>query len=83
MSVLMARIMENEQLTYVQGQRWVSDAEPELGLGIVLEADAKSIRLVFPASEVERGYSRNSPPSAARDFPRATRFGTGKDANSP
>ncbi len=54
--------MENEQLTYVQGQRWVSDAEPELGLGIILEADAKSIRLVFPASEVERGYSRQFAP---------------------
>ena len=58
----MARIMGKEQVTYVQGQRWVSEAEPELGLGIILEADAKVIRLVFPMSEVERGYSRQFAP---------------------
>ncbi len=47
---------------FVPGQRWVVDAEPELGLGIVVEVDARAITLVFPQSETERMYARAKAP---------------------
>jgi ATP-dependent helicase HepA len=47
---------------FLPGQRWVSDAEPELGLGTVLEADARSLSLVFEAADVERRYAVASAP---------------------
>lgn len=40
----------------------MSTAEPELGLGLVQEADRRQIRLFFPASEETRIYSVDSAP---------------------
>src|SRR5690606_31790829 len=41
---------------FLPGQRWVSDSEPELGLGIVLEAAFRQVTLRFPAAEETRVY---------------------------
>ncbi len=41
----------------VSGQRWVSDSEPELGLGIVLSVDARRVEIRFPAADEQRLYS--------------------------
>ncbi|HEX2612126.1 MAG TPA: hypothetical protein VHO02_00840, partial [Fibrobacteria bacterium] len=38
------------------GQRWVSDSEPELGLGVVEAAGMRDVRIRFPASEETRVY---------------------------
>ncbi|MBN2008260.1 RNA polymerase-associated protein RapA [candidate division KSB1 bacterium] len=38
------------------GQRWISEMEPELGLGIVTQIDRRTVRLNFPASQTERQY---------------------------
>ena len=47
---------------FVPGQRWISDSEPELGLGIVLEAGFRDVRIAFRASDVVRIYMhRNAP----------------------
>jgi ATP-dependent helicase HepA len=46
----------------VAGQRWVSDSEPELGLGIVLQADAARVEIFFPASNEHRQYAARSAP---------------------
>lgn len=44
------------------GQRWISDTETELGLGVVIEVDARSLSLLFPKSEETRVYARASAP---------------------
>ncbi|MDP2228792.1 MAG: RNA polymerase-associated protein RapA [Moraxellaceae bacterium] len=48
--------------TPVIGQRWISDAETELGLGVILEVDARSLTVLFPRSEETRVYARNNAP---------------------
>ena len=44
------------------GQRWVSDSEPELGLGIVLHAESGRVELFFPAANGHRQYALKSAP---------------------
>jgi ATP-dependent helicase HepA len=47
---------------YIAGQRWISETEPELGLGIVLEASDRDVSIHFPASEETRRYAAESAP---------------------
>lgn len=42
---------------FTPGQRWLSDAEPDLGLGRVVEADLRTVRIAFPASGEQRTYA--------------------------
>ena len=44
------------------GQRWVSDSEPELGLGIVLRAEFGRVELFFPAANGHRQYALKTAP---------------------
>src|SRR6218665_979796 len=44
------------------GQRWISDTETELGLGVLVETDARSLTVLFPKSEETRVYARNNAP---------------------
>lgn len=44
------------------GQRWLSNAEVELGLGTIVAIDARTISLLFPASGESRNYARKSAP---------------------
>ncbi|HLP42953.1 MAG TPA: hypothetical protein VK465_15695, partial [Fibrobacteria bacterium] len=47
---------------FVPGQRWSSDSEPELGLGIILEIGAREVKIAFRAADVVRTYMhRNAP----------------------
>ncbi len=46
----------------VPGQRWVSDTEPELGLGIILRAGAGRVEVHFPAANEQRQYAVESAP---------------------
>ena len=39
------------------GQRWVSDAEPELGLGVVMSAGNGRVSIFFPAADDRRDDS--------------------------
>lgn len=41
----------------VPGQRWTSEGEPELGLGIILDVDARRVEILFPAAHEQRLYS--------------------------
>lgn len=45
---------------FAPGQRWVNDAEPELGLGIILRIEGRTLHLLFPAADVERLFARDS-----------------------
>ncbi len=52
---------------FVPGQRWVSDSEPELGLGSVLETGFRDVKIHFPAAGETRLYmQRNAPLRRAR-----------------
>lgn len=44
-------------VNFVPGQRWMSEAEPELGLGMVLSASPHQVTVVFRASGTTRIYS--------------------------
>ncbi len=55
---------------YHPGQRWISDAEPELGLGTILRLDARTVTVLFRAPMETRVYARhNAPLSRARFHP--------------
>ncbi len=51
--------MEN---TWTRGQRWVSDGEPELGLGIVRKSGDGRVEIAFPAAGETRIYAIESAP---------------------
>ncbi len=47
---------------FIPGQRWVSETEPELGLGLILEVGFREVKILFKAAEMERIYMhRNAP----------------------
>ena len=47
---------------YHPGQRWATDSEPELGLGIVLATSAGRVEMFFPAAALHRQYATESAP---------------------
>jgi len=44
---------------YQTGQRWSSRNEPDLGVGMIVEKQAKSFTLHFPDAETDRQYSHD------------------------
>ena len=55
--------------TFVTGQRWISNAEPELGLGIILQAESRRVVIAFPAAEDERQEHRAGERRTKHDGP--------------
>ncbi|WP_394248710.1 RNA polymerase-associated protein RapA [Vibrio profundi] len=49
-------------MTFALGQRWISDTESDLGLGTVVAMDARTVTLMFAASEENRVYARSDAP---------------------
>jgi len=47
---------------FIPGQRWVSDSEPELGLGVILEVGFRDVKVHFPAADETRLYMQRSAP---------------------
>ncbi len=47
---------------FTPGQRWISEAEPELGLGTVLRVEGGCVGIMFPASGDMRQYSADNAP---------------------
>jgi ATP-dependent helicase HepA len=47
---------------FALGQRWLSETEPELGLGIVAEFDQRTVTLSFRACDEQRRYARQQAP---------------------
>jgi ATP-dependent helicase HepA len=47
---------------FVVGQRWLSETETDLGLGIVQESDYRLVTLYFPGAEEERVYAKDNAP---------------------
>ena len=44
------------------GQRWLSDTETELGLGVLIDVDERSVSILFPKSDETRVYARINAP---------------------
>ena len=55
-------------MDYIPGQRWVSEAEPELGLGTVLRCDDRAVQVLFAKSGVVRNYASHGAPLARAAF---------------
>lgn len=53
--------MSNNRI-FAVGQRWLSDTEPDLGLGTVSETQGRTVTLQFNASEEQRQYAQASAP---------------------
>jgi ATP-dependent helicase HepA len=47
---------------FIPGQRWISNPEPDLGLGMVVSIDDRRVTLNFPAAEEERTYAIHNAP---------------------
>jgi ATP-dependent helicase HepA len=57
-----------KQNDLVVGQRWISDTEPELGLGIVVDLDARAMTVFFPCADDTRVYAKLSAPLTRIQF---------------
>jgi len=44
------------------GQRWISESEPELGLGSILRVTPRTVVVEFKASAQRREYARANAP---------------------
>ncbi|MEC7487123.1 MAG: SNF2-related protein, partial [Verrucomicrobiota bacterium] len=53
---------------FVIGQRWTSETEPELGLGIVVSTSRHHVSVLFPASNETRLYATNNAPIKRVEF---------------
>ena len=51
------------------GQRWISNSEAELGLGIVKEELGRKVLISFPAAEEERTYAADNAPLSRVIYP--------------
>ena len=51
-----------QQKEFVVGQRWLSDSEPDLGLGLVTDVDFRTVSIDFKAVDETRRYARQQAP---------------------
>ncbi|MFV0476587.1 MAG: RNA polymerase-associated protein RapA [Parahaliea sp.] len=49
-------------MEYIIGQRWVSHADAQLGLGVVVEVEPRRVTISFPAAAEERTYAIEGAP---------------------
>lgn len=63
-------------MRFAAGQRWISEPEPELGLGIVLDVEHGRVKMFFPATNAMRLYAGESAPL------RRVRFKVGEKISS-
>tara|TARA_R110001592_G_scaffold321037_1_gene599313 strand:+ start:58785 stop:61742 length:2958 start_codon:yes stop_codon:yes gene_type:complete len=54
---------------FIPGQRWISNTESELGLGIVVENLNRRVTLSFPAASEVRTYAADSAPLSRVEYP--------------
>ncbi len=47
---------------FTPGQRWLSESETELGLGLIKDVDYRLVTVSYPAVEEERTYAKNNAP---------------------
>jgi len=47
---------------FVPGQRWINDAQLQMGLGTVLSTDFRTVTIIFMAAEETFVYAKESVP---------------------
>ncbi len=47
---------------FTNGQRWISETEPELGIGTLIFHDKRIVKIHFPLGDCHRQYSRSMAP---------------------
>ena len=67
-------------MEYIVGQRWVSHADTQLGLGIVAELDGRRVTVSFPAVGEERTYATDNAPLTRLRFKAGDHITTLDDA---
>lgn len=55
-------------MAFVPGQRWISNAEPELGLGTVIRLEGRNVQVLFTTAGVLRHYAMHAAPLARAEF---------------
>jgi ATP-dependent helicase HepA len=65
---------------FVPGQRWISRAEPELGLGTVVRVEGRGVQILFAGAGILRQYAIHTAPLVRAQF-RAGQRVTGKDTS--
>ena len=55
-------------MSFAIGQRWVSQAESDLGLGTIIQVDNRFVQVMFPASEESRQYAIDQAPLMRVEF---------------
>ena len=53
----LVKMVKQGENTWTRGQRWVSDGEPELGLGIIRKSGDGRVEIAFPAAGETRIYA--------------------------
>ncbi|MCK5922324.1 MAG: hypothetical protein KAG66_15370, partial [Methylococcales bacterium] len=49
-------------MSFALGQRWISDAESDLGLGTVVAIEGRMVSVLFPATGDNRLFAREDAP---------------------
>ncbi len=49
-------------MSFTIGQRWISNSESQLGLGIITALEGRTVYVNFPAAEEERIYAADNAP---------------------
>ncbi len=47
---------------FIPGQRWISEPEPDLGLGLIVQVEGRTVSVMFPAVDEQRNYSIQEAP---------------------
>ena len=55
-------------MSFALGQRWISNTETELGLGTVVDAQGRTLTLLFPATGESRTYTADNAPLTRIEF---------------
>tara|TARA_R110001606_G_scaffold348746_1_gene498385 strand:- start:11178 stop:14042 length:2865 start_codon:yes stop_codon:yes gene_type:complete len=66
---------------YAIGQRWVSNGEAELGLGIIKNNSGRRIEVSFPAAGEQRTYASENAPLSRVVYPVGDRVKTDEDVS--
>jgi len=69
------------EIEFVIGQRWVSNSEAELGLGIIKECEGRRIEVSFPAAGEQRTYASNIAPLSRVHYPVGDRASTDEEVS--
>jgi ATP-dependent helicase HepA len=66
---------------YAIGQRWVSNGEAELGLGIIKNNSGRRLEVSFPAAAEQRTYAAENAPLSRVTYPEGERVKTDEDVS--